>query len=54
MTNKKFNNLFGQRPRDAQNENNSIYMDIVPSIQKVNQEIMINLCPFVKNMVLKI
>ena len=44
MTNEKFNNLFGQNPRDAQNEKiTQFHMDIAASIQKVTEEVMINL-----------
>ncbi len=44
MTNKKFNNLFGQKPRNPQNEKiTQFHMDIAASIQKVTEEIMINL-----------
>ena len=49
MTNKKFNNLFGQRPRDAQNEKiTQFHMDIAASIQKVTEEIMINLAKSIR------
>ncbi len=44
MINEKFNNLFGQKPRDAQNEKiTQFHMDIAASIQKVTEEIMISL-----------
>ena len=44
MTNKKFNNLFGQKPRNAQTDKiTQFHMDIAASIQKVIEEIMINL-----------
>ena len=44
MTNKKFNDLFGQKPRDPKNEKiTQFHMDIAASIQKVTEEIMINL-----------
>ncbi len=44
MTNNKFNNLFGQKPRDAKNEKiTQFHMDIAASIQKVTEEIMIQL-----------
>ena len=44
MTNEKFNNLFGQKPRNPQNEDiTQFHMDIAASIQKVTEEIMINL-----------
>src|SRR5210317_939391 len=44
MTNEKFNNLFGQKPRNSQYENiTQFHMDIAASIQKVTEEIMIKL-----------
>ncbi len=44
MTNKKFDNLFGQKPRNPQKEQiTQFHMDIAASIQKVTEEIMINL-----------
>ena len=44
MTNDKFNNLFGQKPRNSQNEKiTQFHMDIAASIQKVTEEIMIKL-----------
>ena len=44
MTNEKFHNLFGQKPRDPKNEKiTQFHMDIAASIQKVTEEIMINL-----------
>ena len=44
MTNKKFNDLFGQERRDPKNEKiTQLHMDIAASIQKVTEEIMINL-----------
>ena len=44
MTNHEFDNLFGQKPRDSQNENIAqFHMDIAASIQKVTEEIMIKL-----------
>jgi carbamoyltransferase len=44
MTNEKFNNLFGQKPRNPQNEKiTQFHMDIAASIQKVTEEIMIKL-----------
>ena len=44
MTNEKFNNLFGQKPRNPKNEEiTQFHMDIAASIQKVTEEIMINL-----------
>jgi len=44
MTNDKFNKLFGQKPRDPQNQKiTEFHMDIASSIQKVTEEIMIKL-----------
>jgi len=44
MTNKNFNTLFGQKPRDPRNEKiTQFHMDIAASIQNVTEEIMIKL-----------
>ena len=44
MTNKKFDNLFGQKVRDSKNEKlTQFHMDIAASIQKVTEDIMIKL-----------
>ena len=44
MTNKKFDDLFGQKPRNSQNEKiTQFHMDIAASIQNVTEEIMIKL-----------
>ena len=44
MTNNKFNDLFGQKPRDPKSENiTQFHVDIASSIQKVTEEIMIKL-----------
>ncbi len=44
MTNEKFNNLFGQKPRNSQYEKiTQFHMDIAASIQKVTEDVMINL-----------
>ena len=49
MTNEKFNNLFGQKPRNPQNEKiTQFHMDIAASIQKVTEEIMINLAKSIR------
>ncbi len=49
MTNKKFNNLFGQKPRDPDKEKlNQFHMDIAASIQKVTQDIMIKIVKSLK------
>tara|TARA_B100000900_G_scaffold414960_1_gene443224 strand:- start:39 stop:2006 length:1968 start_codon:yes stop_codon:yes gene_type:complete len=44
MTSDKFHKLFGQQPRNPQNQNiTQFHMDIASSIQKVTEEIMIKL-----------
>ena len=44
MTNNKFHNLFGQKPRNPKNEKlTQFHMDIASSIQKVTEDIMIKL-----------
>ncbi len=44
MTNKKFEDLFGQKPRDPKNEKiTQFHMDIASSIQKITEKVMINL-----------
>ncbi len=44
MTNEKFNNLFGTKPRNSKNEKiTQFHMDIAASIQKVTEDIMISL-----------
>ena len=49
MTNKKFNNLFGQKPRNPKNEKiTQFHMDIAASIQKVTEEIMIKLAKSIR------
>ena len=49
MTNEKFDNLFGQKPRNPQNEKiTQFHMDIASSIQKVTEEIMINLAKSIR------
>lgn len=49
MTNKKFNNLFGKKPRDPKNEKiTQFHMDIAASIQKVTEEIMIDLAKSIR------
>ncbi len=50
MTNNKFNNLFGQQPRDPENEKISqFHMDIAASIQKVTEDIMIKLAKSIRH-----
>ncbi len=49
MTNDRFNNLFGQKPRNPKNEKiTQFHMDIAASIQKVTEEIMIKLAKSVR------
>jgi carbamoyltransferase len=49
MTNKKFDNLFGQKVRDAKHEKlTQFHMDIAASIQKVTEDIMIKLIKSLK------
>ena len=49
MTNKKFNDLFGQKPRDAKKEKlTQFHMDLASSIQKVTEDIMIRLAKSLK------
>ncbi len=49
MTNKKFNNLFGQKPRNPNKDKiTQFHMDIAASIQKVTEEIMINLAKSIR------
>ena len=49
MTNEKFHNLFGEKPRNIKHEKiNQFYMDIASSIQEVTEEIMIKLCSSLK------
>ena len=50
MTNDKFNNLFGSKPRNPQNEKiTQFHMDIAASIQKVTEEIIIKLAKSIRN-----
>jgi len=49
MTNKKFDNLFGQKVRDSKHEKlTQFHMDIAASIQKVTEDIMIKLTKSLK------
>ena len=49
MTNEKFNKLFGQKARNPLNEKiTQFHMDIAASIQKVTEEIMINLAKSIR------
>jgi carbamoyltransferase len=50
MTNNKFNELFGQKPRDPKTEQiTQFHMDIASSIQKVTEVIMIKLTKDIRN-----
>ncbi|WP_415284024.1 carbamoyltransferase [Candidatus Pelagibacter sp. Uisw_130] len=50
MTNQKFHNLFGQKPRNSKkDEIKQFHMDIAASIQKVTEDIMIKLARSLKN-----
>jgi len=50
MTNNKFNNLFGKKPRNPKNEKiTQFHMDIAASVQKVTEEIMIKLAKAIRN-----
>jgi len=50
MTNIRFDNLFGKKPRDPQNEEiTQFHMDIAASIQKVTEEIMIKLTKSIRD-----
>ena len=49
MTNKKFDSLFGQNPRNPEKEKiTQFHMDIAASIQKVTEEIIINLAKSIR------
>ncbi len=49
MTNNKFDNLFGQKPRNPNSEKiNQFHMDIAASIQKVTEEIIIKLAKAIR------
>ncbi len=49
MTNKKFNELFGQKPRNPNNEQiTQFHMDIAASVQKVTEEIIIKIVKSIK------
>jgi carbamoyltransferase len=49
MTNKRFHNLFGQKPRDSKNEKiTQFHMDIAASIQKVTEDVMISLAKSIR------
>ncbi len=49
MTNKKFNDLFGQKPRNPKKEKiTQFHMDIAASIQKVTEQIMVKLAKSIR------
>ena len=49
MTNNKFDNLFGQKPRNPKSEKlTQFHMDIAASIQKITEDIMIKLAKSVQ------
>ncbi len=49
MTNKKFDDLFGQKPRKPETEKvTQFHMDVAASIQKVTEDIMLNLVRSIK------
>ena len=50
MTNEKFDNIFGKKPRDSKKDKiTEFHMDIAASIQKVTEEIMLKICKSLKN-----
>ena len=50
MTNDKFSNLFGQKPRNPKNEKiTQFHMDIAASIQKITEEIMLKLAKSIRD-----
>ena len=50
MTNKKFHNLFGQKPRNSKKEKiTQFHMDIAASIQKITEKIITKLCIALKS-----
>ena len=50
MTNKNFDSLFGQKPRDATKDNlTQFHMDIAASIQKVTEDIIIKITKSIKD-----
>ena len=50
MTNKKFHNLFGKKPRDPKTDKiTQFHMDVAASIQKITEEIMIKLARSIRS-----
>ena len=49
MTNKNFDNLFGEKPRKSENEKiTQFHMDVAASIQNVTEKIMLSLARSLK------
>jgi len=48
MTSKKFNKLFGRKPRESESKLDQFHMDIAASIQKVTEEIVLLLAKSIK------
>jgi carbamoyltransferase len=49
MTNNKFNNLFGNKPRNPVKEDiNQFHMDIAASIQKVTEDVMLKIARYLR------
>ena len=49
MTNSKFDNLFGEKPRKKNEEIKQFHMDIAASIQKVTEDVMIKITKSLRN-----
>ena len=50
MTNNKFNNLFGNKPRNPNKEDiNQFHMDIAASIQKVTEDVMLKIARYLRS-----
>ena len=50
MTNDKFHNLFGQKPRNPNHEKlTQFHMDVAASIQKITEDVMIKLARSIRN-----
>ena len=49
MTSKKFDKLFGSKPREVESELKQFHMDLAASIQKVTEEIVIKLSKSLKD-----
>ena len=44
MTNEKFHNLFGNKPRGSDEKITQFHMDIASSVQKIIEEVMLKIC----------